>query len=135
MGYFSDRNYSKKVMILNYIPVFLVLIFAAVIAGAIVYSSRLFGPYRPNKIKQLSYESGKNPVGTTHERISIKYYLVAMLFIIFDIEVIFVYPWAVQFKSLYSDFGIFAFLPMLVFLIVLELGFLYIFAKGGLKWD
>jgi len=122
-------------MILNYIPIFLVLLVAAVIAGAIVYSSKLFGPYRPNKIKQLSYESGKNPVGTTHERISIKYYLVAMLFIIFDFEVIYVYPWAVQFKSLYAEFGIFAFMPMFIFLVVLELGFLYIFAKGGLKWD
>lgn len=122
-------------MIVDYIPVFLVLIVSAVFGAAMIYSSKLFGPWRPNKIKLLSYESGKDPIGTTHERVSIKYYLVAMLFIIFDIEVIYVYPWAVQFKSLFADFGIFAFLPMLVFLIVLELGFLYILLKGGLKWD
>ena len=122
-------------MILDYIPVFLVLIFAAVFGAATVFSSKLFGPSRPNKIKLMSYESGKDPVGTTHERISIKYYLVAMLFIIFDIEVIYVYPWAVQFKSLFADFGIFAFMPMFIFLVVLELGFLYILMKGGLKWD
>jgi len=122
-------------MIIDYIPIFLVLLFALVIALAIVFSSRLFGPYRPNKVKVLSYESGKDPVGSTHERVSIKYYLVAMLFIIFDIEVIYVYPWAVQFRDLFNDFGIFAFLPMLIFLIVLELGFLYVFMKGGLKWD
>lgn len=122
-------------MILEYIPLFLVFFVAAVIAGAIVYSSKLFGPFSPNKIKTLSYESGKDPVGSTHERISVKYYLVAMLFIIFDIEVIYVYPWAVQFKSLFGENGIIAFIPMLIFLIVLELGFLYIFMKGGLKWD
>jgi len=122
-------------MIIDYIPVFLVLIVAAVFAGATVYSSKLFGPFRPNKVKLMSYESGKDPVGTTHERISIKYYLVAMLFIVFDIEVIYVYPWAVQFKNLFHDFGIFAFMPMFIFLVVLELGFLYILMKGGLKWD
>ncbi|MEG8945903.1 NADH-quinone oxidoreductase subunit A [Rosettibacter firmus] len=122
-------------MILDYIPIFLVLIFSGIVGGAIILSSRIFGPYRPNKVKLMPYESGKDPVGTTHERISVKYYLVAMLFIIFDIEVIFVYPWAVQFKSLYNQYGIFAFFPMFVFLIVLELGFFYILMKGALKWD
>ncbi|MCX7875694.1 MAG: NADH-quinone oxidoreductase subunit A [Melioribacteraceae bacterium] len=122
-------------MIIDYIPIFLVIIVAAAFAGIVVFSSVIFGPKRPNKIKVMPYESGKDPIGTTHERISIKYYLVAMLFIIFDIEVIYVYPWAVQFKSLFNDFGIFAFIPMFIFLIVLELGFLYILMKGGLKWD
>lgn len=122
-------------MILDYIPVFLVLIVAAVFGGVVVFSSTLFGPQRPNKVKLMTYESGKNPVGTTHERISIKYYLVAMLFIIFDIEVIYVYPWAVEFKTLFAQHGIFAFLPMFIFLVVLELGFLYVYMKGGLKWD
>ena len=122
-------------MIIDYIPIFLVIIVATVFSAAMVSSSKLFGPFRPNKIKLMSYESGKDPVGTTHKRVSIKYYLVAMLFIIFDIEVIYVYPWAVQFKSLFNDYGIFAFMPMFIFLVVLELGFLYIFMKGGLKWD
>ena len=83
----------------------------------------------------MSYESGKDPIGTTHERVSIKYYLVAMLFIIFDIEVIFVYPWAVEFKKLFSEFGTPVFISMLIFLIVFELGYLYAFKKGGFKWD
>lgn len=122
-------------MIIDYIPIFLVIIVSVIFSAAMVFSSKLFGPSRPNKIKLMSYESGKDPVGTTHERVSIKYYLVTMMFIIFDIEVIYVYPWAVQFKSLFNDYGIFAFLPMLIFLLVLELGFLYIFMKGGLKWD
>ncbi len=122
-------------MIEQYIPIFIVLAFASVFSIAVIISSKLFGPQRPNQEKLSTYESGMKPVGTTRERISIKYYLVAMLFIIFDIEVIYVYPWAVQFKSLFSEYGIFAFIPMLIFLIVLELGFLYVFRKGGLKWD
>ena len=75
------------------------------------------------------------PVGTTRERISVKYYLVAMFFIIFDLEVIFVYPWAVEFKRLFNEQGIPVFYSMLVFLIVLEFGYLYAYKKGGFKWD
>lgn len=122
-------------MIEQYIPIFLVIVTAAIFGAAVVFSSKLFGPQRPNDIKISPYESGKKPVGNTSERISVKYYLVAMLFIIFDIEVIYVYPWAVEFKSLYAQYGIFAFTPMLIFLVVLELGFVYVYMKGGLKWD
>ena len=122
-------------MLIDYIPIILVILAAAIFSGIVVLSSRLFGPQRPTKIKLMSYESGKDPVGTTHERISIKYYLVAMLFIIFDIEVIYVYPWAVEFKKLFAAYGIFAFMPMFIFLVVIEFGFLYLYKKGGLKWD
>ncbi len=122
-------------MIESYIPIFFVFGFAAIIAIALVYSSTLFGPQRPNPEKQSTYESGVEPVGTTHERVSIKYYLVAMLFIIFDLEVIFVYPWAVQFKKLFSQIGYTAFWAMFVFLVVFEIGFLYAYKKGGFKWD
>ena len=83
-----------------YIPVFLVIAFAVVFAIGTVFSSEIFGPKRPNKEKTSTYESGMKPVGTTHERVSVKYYLVAMFFIIFDLEVIFVYPWAVKFKKI-----------------------------------
>ncbi len=122
-------------MIEQYLPIILVLVVAAIFSAAIVFSSKLFGPQRPTKIKLMPYESGKDPVGTTHERVSVKYYIVAMMFIIFDIEVIYLYPWGVEFRNLYSEHGFFAFWPMLVFLIVLELGFLYIYKKGALKWD
>lgn len=122
-------------MIETYIPILIVLAIGVVFAFATVMSSVIFGPQRPNKEKNSTYESGMKPVGTTQERISLKYYLVAMLFIIFDLEVIFVYPWAVQFKRLFSEFGISVFYSMLVFLIVLELGYLYVYKKGGFKWD
>lgn len=122
-------------MIENYIPLLIALAIGVVFAVATVFSSVIFGPQRPNKEKLSTYESGMKPVGTTNERVSVKYYLVAMLFIIFDLEVIFVYPWAVEFKKLFNEIGISVFYSMLVFLIVLELGYLYIYKKGGLKWD
>ena len=122
-------------MIEQYIPVFIVLLIAAGFAGAVVFSSKLFGPQRPNSEKTSTYESGMKPVGTVRERISIKYYLVAMFFIIFDLEVIFVYPWAVEFKRLFGEYGISVFISMFIFLVVLELGYLYVYKKGGFKWD
>jgi len=122
-------------MIEQYIPVFLVLGVAIVFAVGTAASSGIFGPQRPTKEKLSTYESGMKPVGTTRERISVKYYLVAMLFIIFDLEVIFIYPWAVEFKRLYGEFGYSVFISMLIFLVVLELGYLYVYKKGGFKWD
>jgi NADH-quinone oxidoreductase subunit A len=122
-------------MIEQYIPVFLVIGFAIVFAMGTALSSGVFGPQRPTGEKLSTYESGMKPVGTTRERISVKYYLVAMLFIIFDLEVIFVYPWAVEFKKLFGELGYSVFISMLIFLVVLELGYLYVYKKGGFKWD
>ncbi len=122
-------------MLESYIPIFIVMFFAAVIALGITFSSILLGPQRPNKEKLSTYESGMKPIGTTRERISIKYYLVAMLFIIFDLEVLFIYPWAVQFKKLFTEFGISIFISMFIFLVVFELGYLYAYKKGGFEWD
>ena len=122
-------------MILDYIPILLVLAVSIIFGVVLVWSSTLIGPQRPNLEKSSTYESGMKPVGTTNQRISIKYYLVAMFFIIFDLEVIFVYPWAVQFRKLFGEIGISVFISMLIFLIVLELGYLYAYKKGGFKWD
>jgi NADH-quinone oxidoreductase subunit A len=122
-------------MIEQYIPVFLVLGFAVIFAFATVFSSKIFGPQRPDTEKLSTYESGMKPLGSTHERVSVKYYLVAMFFIIFDLEVIFIYPWAVQFKTLFGELGTSVFISMLIFLIVLELGYLYAYKKGGFEWD
>jgi NADH-quinone oxidoreductase subunit A len=122
-------------MIEQYLPIFIVIIVAGVFAVVTVLSSKIFGPQRPNRDKLSTYESGMKPVGSTNERISIKYYLIAMLFIIFDLEVIFVYPWAVEFKKMFGQMGISVFISMLIFLVVLELGYLYVYKKGGFKWD
>jgi NADH-quinone oxidoreductase subunit A len=122
-------------MIKEYIPVLIVLAVALIFGTVLVLTSTIIGPQRPNSEKTSTYESGMKPVGTTRQRISIKYYLVAMFFIIFDLEVIFVYPWAVQFRQLFGEYGISVFISMLIFLIVLELGYLYAYKKGGFKWD
>ena len=122
-------------MIEQYIPVLIVLAVALIFGTVLVLSSTLIGPQRPNREKTSTYESGMKPVGTTRQRISIKYYLVAMFFIIFDLEVLFIYPWAVEFKRLFGQYGISVFVSMLIFLVVLELGYLYAYKKGGFKWD
>jgi NADH-quinone oxidoreductase subunit A len=90
-----------------------------------------FGPKQPTEVKLSTYESGMKPIRTARERVSVKYYMVAMLFIVFDIEVVFLYPWAVNFKSL----GMFGFVEMLVFIAILLVGYIYILKKGTLQWD
>ncbi len=82
-------------------------------------------------MKLSTYESGMEPVRSAHERVSVKYYMVAMLFILFDIEVVFLYPWAVEFRKL----GIAGFVEMLVFILILMIGYLYLWKKGALEWD
>lgn len=102
--------------------------------------SRLFGPLRPSVKKGLTYESGMDPVGSAHDRFSVKFYLVGMLFILFDIEVVFMYPWAVQYKQLLDGTvlgvpTIFPLIEMLVFVSILFVGYIYVYKKGGLKWN
>ncbi len=93
--------------------------------------NRLLGPRQPAEEKLSTYESGMEPVRTARERFSVKFYLVAMLFIVFDIEIVFMYPWAVKFRQL----GLFGFVEMLVFIGILLVGYLYILKKGALRWD
>ncbi len=122
--------------IVTYIPIFILIGIALVLALLLTNLSRLLGPWRPNVIKNSVYESGMDPVGTAHERFSVKFYLVAMLFILFDIEVVFMYPWAVQFKELIIETdSFFPFIEMLVFVIILFVGYIYVYKKGGLKWS
>ena len=120
----------------RYIPIFILLLIAIVLALLLTNLSWLLGPFRPNKIKGSAYESGMDPVGTAHERFSVKFYLIAMLFILFDIEVVFMYPWAVQFKELIIETdSFFPFIEMLVFVVILFVGYIYVYKKGGLKWS
>src|SRR5206468_9058533 len=85
-------------------------------------ASEWFGPRNPNEVKLSTYESGMEPVRSARERVSVKYYMVAMLFILFDIEVVFLYPWAVNFRKL----GLFGYIEMLVFIVILMAGYLYL---------
>ena len=114
----------------GYIPIGLMILLG--ITAGIVFSNinRWIGPMRPTEEKLSTYESGMEPVKTARERFSVKFYLVAMLFIVFDIEVVFMYPWAVTFREL----GVGGFVEMLVFIGILLVGFLYLLKKGALQW-
>ncbi len=118
-------------MLSNYIPIALMMTIAVIFGVIMANLSKWIGPRRPNKIKLSVYESGMTPVGSTRERISVKYYIVAMLFIVFDIEIVFLYPWAVSFMKL----GAFALVEMLIFVALLFVGYLYALKKGAFEWD
>jgi NADH-quinone oxidoreductase subunit A len=116
-------------MLEQYIPIGIILVFGVAIVLSKV--SEWFGPKNPNDVKLSTYESGMEPVKTARERISVKYYMVTMLFIVFDIEVVFLYPWAVNFREL----GILGFIEMLIFIIILFIGLIYVWKKDALKWE
>ena len=108
------------------------MMLVAIIFGVIMANlSKWIGPRRPNKQKLSVYESGMIPIGSTKERVSVKYYIVAMLFIIFDIEIVFLYPWAVTFDKI----GAFALGEMFLFIGLLFIGYIYVIKKGALEWD
>ena len=113
-----------------YFPVLLQVFIAAAVAGGLIGASFLLGKKVRNRVKDLPYECGITPVGNARERFSVKFYLVAMLFIVFDIEAIFLYPWAVVYRQL----RLFGFIEMLVFLNLVLWGFFYIWKKGVLNW-
>ena len=113
-----------------YFPVLLEGLLAVVIAGALIILSYVLGKRVRNKVKDMPYESGIVPTGDARARFSVKFYLVAMLFILFDIEAIFLYPWAVVYRELkWFGFG-----EMLVFVILILSGFFYMWKKGALEW-
>ncbi len=118
-------------MLEQYIPIFILLGVAIFLAVLLMSLSRILGPFRPNKTKLKPYESGMDPVGEAKDRYSIAFYLVAMEFIVFDLEVVFLYPWAVRFM----DHGTGTFIAMVVFIIVLFIGLLYTLKKVTLDWD
>lgn len=122
-------------MIEQYIPLILAIFIALLFSLFLLKASSWFGPQRPNPEKLSTYESGMEPVRTARERFSVKFYIIAMLFIIFDIEVVFLYPWAVNLRSLSDKLGFFIIIEMFVFIAILLVGYIYMIKKGALKWD
>jgi NADH-quinone oxidoreductase subunit A len=114
-----------------YFPVLLQAGIAMAVAAGILFASWALGKRLRNKVKDMPYECGIVPVGNARERFSVKFYLVGMLFILFDIEAIFLYPWAVVFREL----KMFAFVEMLIFIFLILSGFYYIWKKGALDWS
>jgi NADH-quinone oxidoreductase subunit A len=114
-----------------YFPVLLQILIAMAVAAGMLGASFVLGKRVRNRVKDLPYECGITPVGDARQRFSVKFYLVAMLFILFDIEAIFLYPWAVVFREL----KMFAFVEMLLFIVLILAGFFYIWKKGALDWS
>src|SRR5277367_330076 len=114
-----------------YFPILVQAIIAMVLAAALITISYVFGKRVRNRVKDMPYESGIVPTGDARQRFSVKFYLVAMLFILFDIEAIFLYPWVV----VYRELKMFAFVEMLIFVVLILSGFLYIWKKGALDWS
>jgi NADH-quinone oxidoreductase subunit A len=115
----------------TWFPVLIQILIAIAVASAMIGLSALLGQRVRDPIKFIPYESGMKPVGNARERLSVKFYLVAMVFILFDIEAIFLYPWAV----IYRQLKVFAFFEMLLFIVLVLCGFFYIWKKGALNWS
>ncbi|HEY7652657.1 MAG TPA: NADH-quinone oxidoreductase subunit A [Methylomirabilota bacterium] len=116
---------------MDYVPILMVFAVSAAVAGALLGIPALIAPRRTSPVKQEPFECGKDPVMLPEGRFAIKFSTIAIFFILFDIELVFVWPWA----ALYRQLGWFGFVEMMVFLGILMLGFLYIWKKRGLEWE
>lgn len=118
----------------NYIPLLVLMIVATIIPLAILVITNILGPKKPSDRKLSVYESGMPPVGDAHPKFSIKFYIIGMLFILFDIEIVFMYPWAVIYKQWIST-SVFILVEGLVFVGILLVGYIYAWKKGALDWE
>ncbi len=115
----------------SYAPLLIHFLLAMALAGAILLVSKLVGYRRPTRAKLEPYECGVQPTGDAREPFSVKFYLVAMVFILFDVEAIFLYPWA----YVYRDLRWFGFAEMLLYILILLVGYIYLWKKGALDWN
>ena len=115
----------------HFLPVVVFLLLGTAIGVGMLVFSRLVSPRRPYPEKLITYESGIDPFMDAQQKFSIRYYLIAMLFLIFDIEAVFLYPWAVT----YDRLGLYGLLEMVIFIIILLVGYLYAWRKGALEWE
>ena len=125
----------------DYIPLLIILVVAVVLAATLVGLSWILGPKKPSAAKLAPYECGVTPVGSARERFPVKFYLIAMLFIIFDIETVFLYPWAVAFTHWVklpngtNPLQLFSLVEMVVFIAILFVGYIYVWQKGAFEWE
>ena len=142
LSYFCIPNFKRQNMPLNifltetssaanYLPIVIQLVFALGLVFTIIWGSDLLGPKRKTSDKLQNFESGIEVKGNARQPMAIKYFLVAILFVLFDVEVIFFYPYAVNFRSLGWD----GFIAVILFVASFLAGFIYIFKKGALKWE
>lgn len=118
-------------MLTEFGKVLLFFIFGAVFVAAGLIAAWILRPHRPYPEKLATYECGEEPIGSAWVRLNVRFYVIALVFLIFDVEVVFLFPWALVFKQL----GFFAYMEMVVFLAILIAGFAYVWVKGDLDWD
>src|SRR3989304_1601861 len=118
-------------MLREYLPLLMLMGFVMVNGAAFVILSLILSHRRPTVVKGIPYESGMPPLGSARERVSVKFYLVAMLFIVFDLEAVFMIPWAQDFRRL----GLFGLIEMGVFILILAVGYVYMWKRGALEWE
>ncbi len=114
----------------NYVPIFLFAGVVAILIPLTLVIAKLVRPENPNRTKLMAYECGVDPVGDSRQRYTVRFYIVAILFVVFDVETIFLFPWAVQYRQL----GLFGFVEMMIFLAILVVGYIWIWKKGALEW-
>ena len=114
----------------EYLPILLIMLFSIAFAGGVILLGSIVRLRRPYKEKLQIYESGNPPVGEPRERFSIKFYIIAMLFVVFDVEAVFLYPWALVFDKI----GLYALIEMLLFILVLLIGYIYAWKKEAFEW-
>ncbi len=125
------ENLQGQNLPIDYLPIFIQLCVAAGFGIITIVGTHLLGPKLRNENKLSAFESGVEVIGNARQPFSIKYFLVAILFVIFDVEVIFMYPWAVNFR----EFGVQGLIEMFIFMGMLLLGFIYVIKKKALDWD
>jgi len=114
----------------NYVPIFIFVAVVLIFIPLTLAIAKLVRPEKPEKVKLMPYECGVDPIGDSRQRYTVRFYIVAILFVIFDVETIFLFPWAVQYKAL----GLFGFIEMMIFLAILIVGYIWIWKKGALEW-
>jgi NADH-quinone oxidoreductase subunit A len=114
----------------NYVPIFIFVAVILVLLPLTLLLAKLVRPQNPNKVKLMPYECGIDPVDNARGRYTVRYYIIAILFVVFDVETIFLFPWAVKFKAL----GLFGFVEILIFLAILIAGYIWVWKKGALEW-
>jgi len=115
---------------MHFAPILIFLLAGIFVVSAAIFTSRLLAPHRPNPLKNSTYECGEEPVGTPWIRFNTRFYVIALIFLVFDVEVLFVFPWAVNLRKL----GLFGWIDMAIFILILMIGLAYVWGRGDLNW-
>jgi len=114
----------------NYVPIFIIIAVVGSLLPITLLLAKLVRPQNPNKVKLMPYECGIDPMDSARGRYTVRFYVIAILFVVFDVETIFLIPWAVKFKA----FGLFGLVEMLIFLVILIVAYIWVWKKGALEW-